>query len=1165
MTKINKLVMHGFKSFAKRIEMPFGPKFNSVLGPNGSGKSNVIDALCFVLGRISSKSLRAEKSANLIYNGGKSKKPASFGLVEIHFDNTKKEFPFDTESVVVSRKILPTGMSVYKINEHRVTRKEILEMLNLSKIDPDGYNIILQGDIIKFTEMSADKRRELIEEIADISVYEEKKRKAVRELDKVDEKLKEAHIVLSERKTYLDELKEEHDQAKKYKEMKDKIDSNKATYFYLQIESKTKKKKELLDKIEKIQKQVGDFEKEIDKLNKERESKIEHVNKINHEVEEKGEKGQVDMHKVIEELKIEINGHKLRVETCKEELSKIKNRRLQLKKSVEDLEDKTASIRREEKLLHTDKNSLDKEKESLLLKLQVFRKKHNLEGAGSIEEKIEGIDSEVDEMQKDLDILRLKQQELIREKDRLEILLGSIDSRMKKLNEVAKEHKKELEELKVKKQEFKRLTIEINHLITEESALAAKLAQKRTELLRFRDELTSLQAKSGAIKTRVAGNLAIQKIIENKNKIRGIFGSVSDLGKVSSKYSMALDIAAGGHLKDIVVDNTETASKCISFLKENRFGFATLLPLNKIRAFDIHPKAKTLAKAEGCHGLAVDLVNYDPQFSKIFRFIFRNTLIVDNLNVAKRIGIGEIRMVTLDGDICETSGAMIGGFRVKREKALGFQEQEVTKNLDDLSARVSLLESTVKRMENTKEELQSKIYELRQKKAELEGDIIKQEKSLHLDSDDIGSDQNRKVELEHGIEEADNALLKIAAEINQRLTKMTQVKQEKEKLRMEVGKIRDPRVLAEMNTYNERLDKISEELNRIKMRLNENAVRVKEMYGKEADSIKQIMNQLDKEEKGFNTEMESKSLVLEKLSKDLSEKEKKAQEFYSKYKELFKLRNKLSDEARDLEKKISELNEKVRDEQYRLNGINLDKATVSAQIAGLEEEFEPFRNVERVKDKGIQQLKRAIDDFEKVMVEFGAVNLKALEIYDKVKAEYEELLNKKEKLHEEKDEVMKMMEEIEARKEELFMKTFDVLKDQFETFFQKLSGKGQAHLQLENPAKPLDGGVNIKVRLSSKRYMDIRSLSGGEKTLTALAFIFAIQEFDPATFYVLDEVDAALDKTNSEKLAKMVKSYSTKAQYIVISHNDYVIQTADTLFGVSMDKDGISQVISLKV
>src|SRR3989344_6275962 len=262
-TRINKIIMHGFKSFAKHTEILFGGNFNCVLGPNGAGKSNVLDALCFVLGKSSSRDLRAEKSANLIYNGGKSKKPAKEGEVSIYFDNSSKIFPHDTPEVKLTRLIRENGQSIYKINEERKTRQEMLELLSAGDIDPEGYNIVLQGDIVRLVEMSSVERRVIIEDIAGIGVYEEKKQKTLSELEKVDQKLTEADIVLNERKSYLKELKQERDQAEKYKDLADKITKNKATYLDMQLRRKVEQRGEL-------QKQIDGYQEKVSKKDYER-------------------------------------------------------------------------------------------------------------------------------------------------------------------------------------------------------------------------------------------------------------------------------------------------------------------------------------------------------------------------------------------------------------------------------------------------------------------------------------------------------------------------------------------------------------------------------------------------------------------------------------------------------------------------------------------------------------------------------------------------------------------------------------------------------------------------------------------------------------------------------------------------------------------------------
>ena len=344
MTKINKLEMKGFKSFGNKTELIFSGGYNVILGPNGSGKSNVSDALCFVLGKGSAKGLRAEKSANLIYNGGKTRQPASYGEVSVFFDNTKNTFPIKSQEIKITRQVKKSGTSVYLLNEQKTTRQAILELLNSSHINPDGYNIILQGDIIKFVEMSTLERREIIEEIAGLGVYEEKKQKAIRELEKVDEKLKEAEIILTERKTYLKELKHERDHAMKYKDLKDKIDRNKATYLDLMIKQKQKIRDELDGKIGGYKEEIDNEFKEIEGIREEIKKRKENIAAIDKDVEQKGEKEQVRLHKEIEKLRIDIATNKNRIDSCNNEIDRIAARKEQLIKSLKEIDEKIKEL-----------------------------------------------------------------------------------------------------------------------------------------------------------------------------------------------------------------------------------------------------------------------------------------------------------------------------------------------------------------------------------------------------------------------------------------------------------------------------------------------------------------------------------------------------------------------------------------------------------------------------------------------------------------------------------------------------------------------------------------------------------------------------------------------------------------------------------------------------
>jgi len=519
MTKINKIVMKGFKSFAKHTELMFGGDFNIILGPNGSGKSNVLDALCFVLGKTSSKSLRAERSANLIYNGGKSKKSAKQGEVSIYFDNSNKRFPTEDKEVKATRVVRQNGQSVYKINDKQRTRQQMVDLLSVAKINPDGYNIIMQGDIVRFVEMPPIERRMLIEEIAGISVYEEKKNKALRELEKVDEKLKEADIILTERKTYLKELEKDRNQALKFKDMDDSLKQNKASLLKLQIDKKEEEKREIQKKMDEGNEKLTRINKKIMLLKKENEEKKKHIEDITKEIEEKGEVEQLKLNKEIESLKIDLTKKNLRIETCKNEVNKINKRKQDLKNNLTEIEKKIEGLNKNKTELEKRKSAQLKEKETINNKIKLFKEKHKLESVGDFEKSIDGIDKKSEELQKKIHSLREQQHNLIREKDKLQHQINTADERIKKVKQVEKEYKTQVEELKNKREEFKKSTLELNKLLNEDSSLALQIDNSRKKLQNANEELAKLKARDLSIKEVRYSNIAIKKVLEQKNKI----------------------------------------------------------------------------------------------------------------------------------------------------------------------------------------------------------------------------------------------------------------------------------------------------------------------------------------------------------------------------------------------------------------------------------------------------------------------------------------------------------------------------------------------------------------------------------------------------------------------------------------------------------------------
>ena len=1058
----------------------------------------------------------------------------------------------------------PDGVSRYKINNKTRTRQEIVDMLALAKIYPDGYNIILQGDIIKLVEMSPVERRQIVEEIAGISVYEEKKQKALNELQKVEEKLNEAEIILKERQTYLKELKKDRDQALKYKNLSDNIKKNKASYLKRKIDKKEDEKAKLEEKSSKNKERLEKLNSQIKKLRDDIAQRKDKIKQVSDEIEEKGEVEQIKLQKEVEKFRVDLATNKTRVSSCNNEIARINQRKVQLQKNFDELEDKIKELKSQKEELLDKKKFFAKELVILDKKIADFKKKHKLGESSEFEKQIEDIDNKADAVQKDIQVLREKQQDFIREKDKCEFQLQTIDQQIEKVMDLEKEHANEISLLKKKKNQLKKLVLELNELLNQDSEHANKLADARKEAFKLNEKIEKLQIKNASIKETLSANIAVKKVLDTKGKLGQIFGTVAELGTTDKKYSLALEIAAGKKIQSLVVEDDKVAAKCIKFLKENKFGVASFLPLNKIRPANKNAELEKLAKQKGVHGFAIDLIDFDTRFKNAFSHVFGNTLVVENIETARKVGIGKAKMVTLDGDVTEFSGAMIGGFRHK--KAGSFRQKDLSEDISKLKKDLKNAQKLVVDMESTRAENEKTIYATRELKANLEGEIIKTEKSLHLDSSDLQANEEYKKELIKNKEKLDKDIAKVEDDIAEKTEELTNLKVEKQKLRSDINELRNPRLLAELNTFEQKKKEFTEEVIKIDADVKNLTSQEDSIMTSDKENTFKILKELEKEENTFKDEIKELNKNIKSQGSELKTKEEEQNKFFSQFKSLFEQRNKISDEINAFESKVLGLEEGSRKEELTINTFSIEEARVKAELAGMNAEFAQYEGVELDMEKSEEKLKKEISDFEKMMANIGNVNLRALEIYETVEKEYNILIDKKSSLVGEKDDVMKMMEEIEVNKKGLFMGMLDVVNKNFVDIFTALSTKGDAFLELENPESPFEEGLRIKVRLTGKKFMDIRSLSGGEKTLTALAFLFAIQEHEPASFYVLDEVDAALDKANSDKLAKLIRDYCKNAQYVVISHNDAVISEADALYGVSMQVDaGLSNVVSLDI
>jgi len=1122
--------------------------------------SNIVDAICFVLGKSSAKGLRAEKSANLIYNGGKLGKPASEAEVSIHFDNSEKAFPIEDKEVKVTRVVKQSGNSTYYVNDKVMTRQQVVDILAAARIDPDGHNIVLQGDIVHFMEMKPVERREIIEDIAGISVFEEKKEKAMGELNKVQERLNEADIILTEREKTLKDLKKDRDQALEYKELEKNIERNKATRASLLFKEKSDELEDVEKKYAELEGDIVKIQAEINTSKQEIQEKRREIEAINVELNEKGDKRQRELGKEIEDLKTRIIKDSSRRDVCENELKKLKERKHSLDESIKEYEKKVYDFAGRQEKLSKENEDIKKKEGILAQKIEAFKKKHGITNQDDVSQLIEALDTQIEGKQRELLAVEEEKQQTLRKKDRWEYELQALEERINKIVELKKEDQEKFAKLKKNREEFKDITKKLSEALNQSSVYSVQLSSARTKMMDSQEEYARLRTKNISIREVTAGDVAIKKILGQN--LQGVYGTVADLGKVSGTYSLAMEVAAGSRMKSIVVASDAIAAKCIQYLKENKLGVVTFLPLNKLQEREISADEKRIAKEQGAQGLAIDLVQYESRFATVFKYVLGGTVVVDDITVARRIGIGRARMVTLTGDLMETSGAMIGGFRRESTGGLGFQQKEVSSGMERLEKDMERLGETVTLLEKQKMKNDEDIIYSRERKAVLEAEIRAAEVSMG-GTEDMKELDGKKKELRAQMKELEGSEKALEGSIKHVQQDLTKLKEEKQTHIEALSKLNSSELNKELEAFEVQKQGLREQ--HIMNDSEKNSLQNQSgLYASEKEKVLSIMKNIEKEFEAFSKELKALHEELRANEDILKIKEKNQKQFYAEYKQMFEKRAKCEEFIQKRDGTLIRSEERIRAVEGRRNDISIKKAVLGGEVEGLKKEFEQYGEVQLRRGIALPDLLAEIKNFENMLRTMGNVNLRALEIYEKVDQEYTALMEKFGTLKLEKDDVLKMMFEIESKKQESFMKTFKLLERNFKEIFSSLSTKGEAELIIENPENVFEGGVDIRVRIVGSKYLDIKSLSGGEKTLTALSFIFAIQEFEPSWFYLMDEVDAALDKKNSELLSKLISKYSKGAQYIVISHNDAIISEAETIYGVTM-QDGISKVVSLKV
>lgn len=1116
MLHISHLKLRNFKSFrALNIDVP--PSFICFAGPNGSGKSNICDSIRFILGETSLKSLRARKVKDLIHVGAK----AAEGTLTLDGD-VKYE---------IKRTIREDGKVIYRMNGKRTTRTSILEALRRYNLDGSGRNIIAQGEVQRIVNMNGKERRGIIDAVAGISDFEEKKKESLRDLDVVETRIKEANIILGERKAFLEELGKEKEIAMKYTDNRDLLNNSKGTLLKLEME-RFGKEKNSFDKIEnKLTEEKKIADAGYDKIQK----KISETDarRMGFSRELQGKQKTRETIRKIEELKASIGSRTQLVKEREETIKKAGEEQKELKKQISNERKETESIGKEVEKLSRELKSLEvdaaKQKvDTAVDELAPLRKKID-----DAEEKIQQIKEQVITFQSETN----SKKELLASKNED---LKALESESSKKG-TDRDFSKELKELT---QEKKSTDMEIEGCFSRTKEINGEISELDKRLLELKEKASICKVRSSP----QLMNPALRLIDDlRKSGKGGIYGTVADLIEFDPKYAQAIEAAGGARLLYVVVDSSYTAVDMIEKLKKAKVGRATFIPLDVI-------KASGPVSAAGFSSI-IRKIRFSPEIEKSMRYVFGDTLFIDGSGDARKVGIGNYRMVTNSGEIFERSGVISGG-RTK-SSILGSNEakkieDELTKAKNDKNALVEELYSLREkeselRARRSQAEIQIKTIEMEIKAREEEEEEIK------LLGDKKKNLEKSIKEIESAIEKAEKGSEKLRVELEDRKAKLESLKSELEKDEVEIRKESD-------EANKKRLD-IASNLSSLKATI-EGKLKEVEIRKDNVRSGEYRMKELEKEVSVMKKEIEKAGSTHKRESEELGLLEKKIAETGKKMEKLFENIKHLEDELQELGKEREKKRLQIDKMVGELNQLSVRRATVDTKLEDMLEEYERYRNTEFLEGVTKTKLHENINECERMLAELGNVNMAAIEMYDKKKAEIEEVTEKIGQLSEERKAILKMIDEIEERKKEAFFEAFYAISENFKKMFEYVN-IGEGYLALDNPNEPFESGLHIKIRKGGNEY-SIDALSGGEITLVALMFIFALQFFKPSPFYILDEVDAALDKPNSRNLADLIKNMSDKSQFLLVSHNDMVVSMADIVFGVTR-ADKVSKVVGIRL
>ena len=1179
---IKELILDGFKSFGRETRIPLYEDFTVITGPNGSGKSNIIDGVLFALGLARTRGIRAQKLTDLIYNPAGEETARDAGpneaSVTVVLDNADgkidrsqvvnaagSEKIGDVDEISIRRRVKETEenyYSYYYLNGRSVNLSDIRDLLAGAGVTPEGYNVVMQGDVTGIINMTPHERREILDEIAGVAEFDAKKADAREELETVEDRIGEADLRIEEKESRLDRLADERDAALEYQELREEKTQYESYRTAAELEEKRETLAEVRDEIDDAESTLAERRETLDERTERVETLEDELAELNREIERTGEEEQLELKSDIEEIKGEIATLEGKIETQAERRDDAETQRreafVKIDRKNEEIDELEAEIRE----LKIDKADF---------KSTLAAKRSDL---ADVEAEIEDADTAYDELKQQLsdnkrEIERHESEkhELQREKDRLLDDARRRSDRIEETKEAVGEANQKLPELRRRVSELESELDKAQSNVETADGLISELQQEREELQEELDELEaeirSKQNEYAQLEARAddTGDASWPKSVTavTNAEFSGVHGPVGELGAVESEYATACETAAGGRLANVVVDDDGVGSDCIEYLKRRNAGRATFLPLTEMDVRSL----PSLPTHPGVVDFARNLVEYDANYEGIFSYVLGSTLVVEDMDTARDL-MGRFRMVTLDGDLVEKSGAMTGGSgggsRYAFSKTGKGKLERLAETIHELEDDRQSLQAEIERVEGDIEDARERKSAAAEQVREIETDRDRARLSVTETEEKIEELEEELAELEAERESVDAEMTELSEEIEDHEDAIAELESEVEAIEAELADSRIPELTERAEQIRDEIDDVQDRMDSLDATINE-----KQLEKQYAEDALEELNETVESAQAKKADAQERIADHEDRIGELEERlEAKRDEIAALEDELADLkdeRSELKADLREAESARDEADAAVERVSERLDELQSEAERLSWEIEELEAEVGEY-DADEIPDH--DEVESRIAELESEMEEMEPVNMLAIEEYDEVEADLEALQDQRATLIEERDGIEERIDSYEAQKRETFMETFESIDSHFREIFQRLSA-GSGELHLENREDPFDGGLTMKAEPGDKPIQRLDAMSGGEKSLTALAFIFAIQRHDPAPFYALDEVDAFLDAANAERVGELVDELAGEAQFVVVSHRSALLDRSERALGVTMQDNNISAVTGIQL